>query len=106
MRTVYAIHAPDQRKLEMVKAEMQTLGVPTIRVIDCGDYYMAIEGSHRLAAAADLGITPNLIVLEQDSEIDLATTDLDWTHNFSGQHYQAGELAYELHGMHNPVYRF
>ena len=106
MITVYAIHAPEARKLETVKAEMQMLGAPTIRVINCGDHYRAIEGSHRLAAAADLGIIPNFVVIEQDDEIDLGTTDLDWRHNFSGQYYPAGELAYEITGMHNPVYRF
>jgi uncharacterized ParB-like nuclease family protein len=45
-------------KVEAVKDEMRVLGPPIIRVVDCGDYYMAIEGCHRLMAAAQLDICP------------------------------------------------
>lgn len=104
-KTVYAIHGTDEDKLAEVIAEMRELGAPTIRVVDCSDFYMALEGSHRLAAAAELGLTPEFVVFEQDDVVDLSTLDID-TFNLSGTEYTAGELAGELIGMHNPVYTF
>jgi hypothetical protein len=96
MTTVYAIHAPFAERLEQVKAEMATLGAPTIRVVDCGDYYMALEGSHRLAAAAALGLTPEFVVFDQDAELDI--TQFDWyePENWAETRYPAGEVAGEL----------
>jgi len=73
--------------------QMRTLGAPSIRVVDCGDYLMALEGTHRIAAAAELGMAPELIVLDQD---DLVEADsLDWQDLRAGQKYTAGELAGE-----------
>jgi hypothetical protein len=96
MTTVYAIHAPFADRLEAVKAEMATLGAPTIRVVDCGDFLMALEGSHRLAAAAALGLTPEFVVFAQDDEIDI--TQFDWYEpaNWAETRYPAGEVAGEL----------
>jgi len=98
---LYLIHAVDPAKLAAIKAEMLTLGAPTIRVVDCGDHYMALEGCHRLAAAAELGIAPVLDVLDQDDMIDADSLDIDAFQ--AGKTYTAGEVAGELHGMHNPV---
>ncbi len=106
MTTVYAIHDTDAAHLEEVIAEMRKMGAPTIRVVDCGDFFMALEGSHRLAAAAALGLTPELIVYEQGDVVDLSDLDID-THNLNlGETYTAGELAGELIGMHNPTFSF
>ena len=93
---IYAIHAPFAEKLANVMAEMETLGAPTLRVVDCGDHFMALEGSHRLAAAHALGLEPTLIVFDQDDDLDL--TDYDW---FDAAHWgetrcAAGEIAGEL----------
>ena len=65
MTTIYAIHAPEGAKLMQVIAEMKVMGAPTIQVVDCGDHYMALEGSHRLAAAHALGLTPVLMIHDQ-----------------------------------------
>ncbi|MEM1149033.1 MAG: hypothetical protein AAGI03_00540 [Pseudomonadota bacterium] len=65
---IYAIHAPEADKLEAIIAKMKKLGAPTIQVVDCGNYFMALEGSHRIAAAHSLGLEPELIVYEQDDE--------------------------------------
>lgn len=105
MTTVYAIHGTDADHLADVVAEMRELGAPTIRTVDCSDFLMALEGSHRLAAAAELGLTPSFVVLDQDEVVDLSTLDID-TYNLSGDSYTAGELAGELIGLHNPVYSF
>ncbi len=96
MSTIYAIHAPVAEKLETVQREMETLGAPTIRVVNCGDHYMALEGSHRLAAAHALGLEPQLIVFEQDEMLDI--TQFDWfdESNWVETTYQAGEVAGEL----------
>ena len=57
MTTLYTIHKVDKTKLAAVIADMRVLGFPTIRAVDCGGYLMAIEGTHRVAAAAHLGLT-------------------------------------------------
>lgn len=93
---VYAIHKPNATHLAEVTTQMQALGVPSIRVVDCGDHYMALEGSHRLAAAAALGIQPDFEVFAQDEIIDI--TKFDWFDraNWAGETYPAGEVAGEL----------
>ena len=94
--TVYAIHAPDPAKLEAVRSEMERLGAPTIHVVDCGDHYMALEGSHRLAAAYALDLTPNLVVHDQGEIIEISGYDWYDEANWSETSYAAGEVAGEL----------
>ena len=90
-------------KIARVMGEMQSLGAPVVRVVDCGDHYMALEGVHRLEAAARLGIAPNLIVLDQDELV--AADSLDWQDLQSGESYAAGELAGEINGDNRGGYR-
>lgn len=54
----------DADHLDAVTREMQTLGAPTIKVIDGGDHYVALEGAHRLRAALDLGLAPIVDIVE------------------------------------------
>lgn len=68
-RTIYTIHQPRVDHLADVIAEMQTKGSPTIRVVDCGDHYEAIEGTHRLFAAAKLDLPVILDIVAYDAEI-------------------------------------
>ncbi len=70
MKTVYIINKVDKERLERVKSEMLTLGAPTIRVYDAGDCLIALEGSHRIKAATELGLTPNWIVMDVDDEME------------------------------------
>jgi hypothetical protein len=80
MMTIYAPHQPYTEHLEMVKAQMQTLGSPAIRAFWSGDAWYAIEGSHRLAAAHELGLEPEIIEVEYDTVIsDHDFPDLDDT---------------------------
>jgi len=105
--TVYAIHAPEAGKLASVIADMDRMGVPTIRVIDCGDHYMALEGSHRLAAAAALEIDPIFEVIDQDDEINISGFDWFEPQNWDRTVYQAGEVVGELFSPTQAVdYRF
>lgn len=96
MPTVYAIHAPEADKLEAVKSEMQKMGAPRIEVVDCGDYLMALEGSHRIAAAHALGIEPEFIIHEQGDMIDVTRFDWYEADNWAETEYPAGEVAGEL----------
>lgn len=103
MTTLYTIHAVDQDKLTGVIAEMQQMGSPTIRVVDCGDYLMAIEGVHRIAAAAKLGVALDLDILDQEEMV--AADSLDWQDLQAGESYTAGELAGEAYSPSCGIYR-
>jgi hypothetical protein len=90
---------------------MRVLGPPTIRVVDCGDHYQALEGSHRLAAAHTLGITPRLLIYAQDELIDISCYDwfdpANWAAGADTPQYPAGEVAGELFSAHSArEYRF
>jgi hypothetical protein len=101
--TLFTIHAVVQAKLEGVVAEMAVMGSPRIRAVNCGDYLMALEGVHRIAAAAQLGVALDLEILEQN---DLVAADsLDWADLCSGQSYTAGELAGEAYSPSCGIYR-
>ena len=69
MFKVYAKHLPyEDGHLGKVVEDMRTQGAPTIRVVEYKGYYFALEGSHRIAAAHYLNLTPNFVVLEPDAE--------------------------------------
>lgn len=75
----------DADHLEAVKADMAVMGTPTIRVIDGGDHYIAIEGCHRLRAAEATDTAVCLEVLDEDETIDLDTLDIDTYGEFDEQ---------------------
>ena len=106
MTMIYAIHDTDQEKLEGIIEEMKSAGAPAIRVVDCGDYYMALEGSHRLAAASALGIEPDLTILDQDDVIDISEFDWFESANWDDTEYPAGEVAGELYSVNSVPYMF
>jgi hypothetical protein len=56
--TVVAPNKPVGLHLEAVQREMRTRGAPTIRAWWDGEKWIALEGSHRLAAAHALDLTP------------------------------------------------
>ena len=66
----------NQEHLNAVKAQMETLGAPTIKAIWSEMYgaWMAVEGCHRLRAAEVLGMTP---VIEDVSDEDVVTMQID-----------------------------
>ena len=67
----------DAVHLEEVKAAMATMGSPTIRAIDGGDCLLAVEGSHRLRAAEELGVPVKIEIVGDDDIVDLDTLDWD-----------------------------
>lgn len=93
MFTVFAIHAPFADKLAEVTAEMEMLGAPTIEVVNCGDHFMALEGSHRLAAAHALGLKPELVIHEQSDLLDISGYDWFDASNWAETRYTAAEVA-------------
>lgn len=103
MITVYAIHDIDAEKLSGVVSEMRLLGAPTIEVVDCGDHCMALEGSHRLAAAVQLGLTPDMIIHEQDDVLSISRFDWFDECNWAESEYTAGEVAGELFSPNQAV---
>lgn len=63
--------------LEAVKKEMVVLGAPKIKAIwmECYGHFAALEGCHRIRAAKDLGLTPEIIELDYDDVAELDLTD-------------------------------
>lgn len=69
-KTILAKHPPyDDGHLGPVLDEMVLTGSPTIRCVRVGDkVWAALEGSHRLAAASILGLSPKIVVLQPELE--------------------------------------
>jgi hypothetical protein len=71
MKKVYAKHLPyDDGHLGKVYHDMLVAGPPTIRVmqLDDKDEFYALEGSHRLALAHQLGIILKLVIEIEEKE--------------------------------------
>lgn len=68
-----------EKHLELVKAEMQNLGAPTIKAVwmDCYGHWAALEGCHRIRAAAEIGLTPIIKEIEYSEEVTLAEIGCD-----------------------------
>ena len=104
VKRLVAVHpAYDDEKLEAMKA-LKPEGLLPVRVVDCRDYYMAIEGSHRLAAAVDLRIAPNLIVLAEDEFVDFGTTDIGELFDPGMNIVTAREIVGKCQSHHNSVF--
>lgn len=68
---IIAINDTDVDHLDDVTASMRTLGAPDILAVDMRDLYgawVALEGSHRLAAASLLGLRPNIIPVDYSDD--------------------------------------
>jgi hypothetical protein len=78
-RPIYMINDTHPSKLYEVKEAMQHHGPPQISVVDMGDHYMALEGSHRLMAAKELGLLPELTIHQRGDRIN--PHDFDWGRN-------------------------
>jgi len=68
--------------LEKVKDEMRVLGPPKIRAIWCEDrgVWAALEGCHRLHAALELGLEPEIIPV--DYEPGMTWADVGMAHDY------------------------
>ncbi len=75
---IWAKHEPEPGHLRDVLEDMRRLGPPTIRCVRWRGELYAIEGSHRLKAAFELGLTPNVIAIEADRFFGEDENWLDW----------------------------
>jgi hypothetical protein len=67
--TILAKHLPyADGHLSVVLDTMEHAGPPTIRAVRYGSDIIALEGSHRVAAAHALGLAPKIVVLAPDTE--------------------------------------
>lgn len=73
MPSIFALNPVDADHLAEVVSAMRTLGAPTLRAVETAHGLVAIEGSHRLAAAEHLGLVPAIVIIEADEVVDGAT---------------------------------
>ena len=61
----------DPDKLQRVIAEMRILGTPKIHAVweECFGHWQALEGCHRIRAAAELGLTPEIVEVEYSEDM-------------------------------------
>ena len=61
----------DGEKLQRVIKEMEVLGTPEIHAVwmEVYDHWVALEGCHRIRAAKELGLIPEIIEVEYSDEM-------------------------------------
>lgn len=69
-------------KYAEIKAYMEEAGAPTLKAVwmDCFGAWVALEGSHRLNAAAELGLVPEIEEIDYNEDIkvrDITDIDMD-----------------------------
>src|SRR5688572_9977601 len=82
---------------------MKRLGAPTVRVLDCGDYVFAFEGTHRIEAARLLGLPVKLEIVAADVVLDLREMDIEVNFD-SPSKMSAREAVAALHAACNGYY--
>jgi hypothetical protein len=67
----------DKTHLAEVIEQMKIMGAPKIKAVymPCWDMYAALEGCHRIRAAKEMGLIPEIIELDYDTVCDLDITD-------------------------------
>lgn len=80
MKMILAHNHYDAAHLAAVAEEMKTLGAPVIKAVWIEAYgaWMALEGCHRIRAAHDAGITPEIEEVEYDADLNLQDLGLDY----------------------------
>jgi hypothetical protein len=71
--TTYLRHkADDTQKIINIADSMATNGWMgrAVIMVDCGDHQVALTGTHRLTAASQIGVNPDLIYLPGDLTAD------------------------------------
>lgn len=101
---IVAINNPDPRHLTDVVAAMRKLGAPTIKAVwmECWDRWVALEGSHRLAAARTLGLEPQIEEIEYNDTATLADLGCD----DSGEGCTVTDICDSAWDPRRPVYTF
>lgn len=89
----------DAAHLVAVKSAMQALGAPTIHAVwmECWGVWAALEGCHRLRAAYDLGLVPQIEAVAYCETTTLADLGLDGDYtvaDIADDAYRATILAF------------
>jgi hypothetical protein len=74
---VYTPNKPSQEHLNEVIELMKGMGSPTIRCVNYDSALIALEGSHRLEAARQLGIDVNVEIMDEDEMMEHDHEGLD-----------------------------
>ena len=101
--TIITMHKVNENHLARVTSEMKTLGTPTVRAIWDGEVYYAVEGTHRLMAAYNLGLEPIIEHVEYSDETIIIELD------GSEEEFVVSELADMLmatNGSNSHILRF
>lgn len=93
---IQAINPINEAHLMEVVEAMREMGAPEIRAYYTGEMYVALEGSHRLAAAWELGLEPVIVEMDEDEEIE---HDLDYV-----DAHTVGDILGEMVGHTGEVY--
>lgn len=90
---IILLHDVDEEHLAEVTESMMEQGAPTIHAIwdPCYDAWVALEGTHRIAAAHKLGLTPEIDEVEYDDVSDMCVRELPW--NDLDNDFTVGELV-------------
>jgi hypothetical protein len=100
---IRTIHPTNNVQLARVVEEMKRLGAPTVQVLDCGDYFFAFEGTHRIEAARLLRLPVTLKIVAPEVVLDVK--EMDIAVNFdSPREMSAHEAVAGLHGACNGYY--
>ncbi len=80
MKVILAHNHYQADRLAEVVEQMKTLGAPVVKAVWLEAYgaWVALEGCHRLRAAAAAGITPEINAVEYDADINLQDLGLDY----------------------------
>lgn len=70
---ITALNQIETDHLKKVVEDMRSMGAPKLRAVETCHGLVAIEGSHRLAAAYELGLDPKITIIEQDEIVEGAT---------------------------------
>lgn len=95
--TVLLYNEVYQNHLNKVKAEMLTLGAPTVHAVwvECCNAYLALDASHRLTAAHELGLAPRIIVVNYDEEKEHEVRDIIRLSPESEEYEHYGDITLE-----------
>ena len=106
MATLVTINSTDDAHLAGVIETMRSLGSPTIRCIadPVNGIILALEGSHRIAAAAALDLPINVVMLADSARITAKSIGYDDMGAFEGKRVRAASFR-ELIGSPMGMYR-
>lgn len=94
---------PASDHLRLVKRQMVKRGRPVIRAIPTLDGWLALEGSHRITAAQDLGLP---IVIKPMGSKQRMRTDVFLDDHFDNARRTVSKIRDEILGWAPPIYLY